>query len=130
MFSPPLMITSLIRSRQAFVLRPWLAEGNEGRGLGETVHVNDVPSETILEGFDRGGRRWRPGYEHAHPARHVTANVRGRVGQADEHGWCRTQRGDALTANQGEHAGRLDLRERVGRAADRGDGPEERPTRG
>src|SRR5687767_4426176 len=50
------------------ILRPPLADGDERRGLGETVNVRDLPAELAVDAlYCRGGRR-RAGRDHAKPA--------------------------------------------------------------
>ena len=73
-----------------------LADGNERRGLGQAVDMDDLPAEFRLHALDRRRRRRRTGGEHAHASPQLPAHRLRAIRDADENRRRRAQMRDAL----------------------------------
>jgi hypothetical protein len=66
-----------VREGQARVFGPRLADRDEGRGLGQAVHLGDRPAQLALDALDGGGGGRRARGQDAQGAARLRAQLRG-----------------------------------------------------
>ena len=80
-----------------------LANCDEGRRLGEAVHVGEFPTKLSLDQLDGRSSRWCPGGEQAHSARRPHSNIFRRIGDADKHRRSRAKHRNVLVLDELEY---------------------------
>ena len=113
--------------RQARMFGPRLTDGDEGCGLGQSVDVNDLPAEVVLDTADGGRCRRCARGENPQPSAHTLAELGWRVGHPDQDGWRGTQHRNLFCVDQLEDSRWLDASQADVPAANRGDHPDKCP---